>query len=318
MDNIENDIINYSKEVKDILSTPPKIIYRVGYYLLVIFFVIALCLSYCIKYPETVSVKSKITLVSPYQNIYPNITGEIDSLFVNDRDFVCNRQPLLLFENKASYNDVKYLETVLKKFKINQKDIEYFINETKRLKLGELTKAYNNFVKKVHNSQTKKNKEITDISNEIDLLQKKISLWGNQFIIKSNLGGQVLFTSNWSKYDKVKINDLLFSIVPIEKDYVCILEVSSKDINKIKKGQRVNINPIGYNVNQFGYLKGNIEKIYSIPYNTSQMHKVKVSLSNELITTNGQTVELETELFAQSEIVLKDKRLIERIFPQLN
>ena len=98
----------YSEEVRDVLSHPPKTVFRWGNTILFCFLIIIITLSWLIKYPDILSSEITITTAIPPEKIVASTTGRIEKILVEDRDFVKNNTALAIIENPAKYEDVFY------------------------------------------------------------------------------------------------------------------------------------------------------------------------------------------------------------------
>lgn len=119
MENFNEELNIYSEEVKDVLSKPPKTLFRWGNTILLIFIIIIFMLSWLIKYPDIVVAKAILTTEIPPQKEFAIVSGKIDSLFVKNYQEVTKNTPLAIIENTANYKDVMYLKSILDTLKVN-------------------------------------------------------------------------------------------------------------------------------------------------------------------------------------------------------
>jgi len=119
MENFNEELNIYSEEVKDVLSKPPKALFRWGNTILLIFIIIIFMLSWLIKYPDIVVAQAILTTEIPPQKEFASVTGKIDSLFVKNYQEVTKNTPLAIIENTANYKDVMYLKSILDTLKVN-------------------------------------------------------------------------------------------------------------------------------------------------------------------------------------------------------
>lgn len=141
----EEELNIYSEEVKDVLANPPKVIFRWGNTLLLMFICLTLFISWLIKYPDIIIGQAVLTTEIPPQKEFARVSGKIDSLFVENYQVVKLNTPLALIENTANYNDVKYLKTLLDTLNINRFSTLLFLNEMPMLSLGEIESQYSFF-----------------------------------------------------------------------------------------------------------------------------------------------------------------------------
>lgn len=318
MENIEESISLYSEEVKDILSIPPKSIYSWGHIVLLLFFIILGLLSYLIKYPDSISAEALVTSNIPPQKVYTTINGEIDVVFVKNNQIVLKNTPLALIKNPATYQDVVYLKSITDSLRFNSKSNKIYFKELPMLVLGEIENKYsvfkNSYFEYIANKQSNSANKLAifKLKNELHSLKNAIKKWENKYLLESTINGQIFFTEEWNPNEKIEINDLLFSIVPKNNsEYICEIKVPMINYSKLKIGQSVNINLIGYS--DYGDLKGKITKIAPIADNEGTYHVV-TSLENGLKTSINKKIVLRQEMLGTAVIITEDLRLIERVF----
>lgn len=185
MKDLNEELNIYSEEVKDVLSKPPKAIFRWGTTILFVFIVVILFLSWLIKYPEIVSAQAILTTEVPPQKEYARVTGKIDSLFVDNFQEVETDAPLALIENTANYQDVVYLKSILDTLDVNQESFTFPVNDLPLLLLGEIENEFslfeNNYIQYVLNreSQSFHIKDLTSKYN-LDQLNYRLQTLNNQ------------------------------------------------------------------------------------------------------------------------------------------
>ncbi|WP_196895236.1 HlyD family efflux transporter periplasmic adaptor subunit [Aureivirga marina] len=312
MENIENEIDLYSSEVKNILSTPPKAIYTIGYKILLVFIIVFYTITYFIKYPDTISVQTTISI--PNQKIYASQNAIIDSVFVNEGQFVREKSILATLKNTANSIDVLFLKNYLNSISLDKKNYTKTAKNLLPLNVGELSISLEKFLKSFATFSQKSSKnQQQKLELELNSLKNKIQIWEGKYIIKSRENGIIYFTKNWKKNEDINENELIFSIVPNKDNLKCFSEISENYYHKLKIGQKVNITPLGYNLSNHGTIKGEIETISSIP-NQNSKYFITFKLLNHLITTNGDTLKINNEIHGSAKIVTNETRVIHKIF----
>jgi hypothetical protein len=120
----------------------------------------------------------------------------------------------------------------------------------------------------------------------------------------------------WNKNQTVNNNDLIFTIVPNDYSaYVVKLQVPVLNSGKIMVNQDVIIKLNEYQFNEYGSLKGKVEKISLVP-NSEGLYLIDVSLPNKLITSHDIEIDFKQEMQGVAEIITEDLRLVERLFYQ--
>lgn len=145
MDRLNDDLNIYSEQVNDVLSTPPKALYRWGNTIVLFFILIILLLSWLIKYPDIVSAQATLTTEIPPQKEFAKISGKIDSLFVENYQDVHKAEPIALIENTANYKDIIYLKSILDTLNINRTSFYFPLDDLPMLSLGEIETQFSRF-----------------------------------------------------------------------------------------------------------------------------------------------------------------------------
>lgn len=132
----------YSEEVKDVLSKPPRIIFRWGNTMLFTFIGVILFLSWLIKYPDVIASEATITTQIPPQKEFAKTTGTLDAILVKDHQYVTAKQPLAIIENTANYQDVFQLKSIIDTITISNSGFKFPMDSIPILFLGEIEAQY--------------------------------------------------------------------------------------------------------------------------------------------------------------------------------
>jgi len=148
-------------------------------------------------------------------------------------------------------------------------------------------------------------------------LKKAIKDWEKQFVLKASIDGKVSFLSYWSENQTVRMEDLIFIVIPLKNtSYVGKIKAPATNSGKIKKGQKVQIRLMSYPSDEFGEINGTVKSISLIPDEKGN-YLIDVELPEKLTTTYGKTIEFRQEMKGSANIITEDLRLIERFFYQL-
>ncbi|MCF6351099.1 MAG: HlyD family secretion protein [Flavobacteriaceae bacterium] len=179
MEEIKDELNIYSEGVRDVLSEPPKSIFRWGNTILLVFIGVVIFLSWLIKYPEIVTARALLTTEIPPQKEYAKVTGKIDSLFVRNYQEVTKNTALALIENTANFNDVIKLKSIIDTLKINRNSFYFPLDSLPMLFLGEIETDFslfeNSYVQYILNKDSK-SFEGNDLTNKFSLSQLKLRL----------------------------------------------------------------------------------------------------------------------------------------------
>ncbi|WP_111307931.1 HlyD family secretion protein [Confluentibacter sediminis] len=136
-----------SEEVQEILSNPPSWIVRWGITLIFMFVCIIVSLSFMIKYPDFVTAKVLVTTKQPTEKIISRYSGQLEKIFVNNRDTVEVNQKLAIIKNTAKFNDVYLLKNIIDTLPFNVNSFKFPFEKTAFLILGDVSMAYLSFEK---------------------------------------------------------------------------------------------------------------------------------------------------------------------------
>ena len=101
-------------------------------------------------------------------------------------------------------------------------------------------------------------------------------------------------------------------VVPLVTNYEVQLKLPVKGAGTVKAGQRVLIKLDAYPNHEFGFLEGYITGV--VPVSLDNHYRANVKLARGLVTNTGNTLPVQPLLQGSAEIMLDDKRLIQRIF----
>lgn len=189
-----------SEEVQEILSNPPVWIVRWGITLIFMFVCIILCLSFIIKYPDFITAKILVTTRQPTEQVVSRYSGQLEKVFIKNRDTVNIGQRLAIIKNTANFDDVFKLKNIIDTLHINTKSFKFPFDKTAYLILGEINTAYIGF-----------EKSYTDYFLLKDLDPYTNQLGGNQVSLqelKNRLRNQVTQKELLEQEFKLKQKDL--------------------------------------------------------------------------------------------------------------
>ncbi|MFC2098953.1 HlyD family secretion protein [Bacteroidota bacterium] len=150
--NMPEDEINKieirSEEIQDILGQVPHWIVRWGTIVILITVLVLVAGSWLFSYPDIKRADIIVTTENPPATLIARTGGQIESLFVEDSQFVKINTHLAVIENPASYSDVISLRFDIEEIRttISSLEEEEFITLNNNYTLGEIQSAYAEFV----------------------------------------------------------------------------------------------------------------------------------------------------------------------------
>lgn len=179
MESVNEELNIYSEEVKDVLSNPPKIIFRWGNAILLAFILVVLFISWLIKYPDIITAQAILTTEAPPQKEFAKVSGKIDSVFVENYQEVKEGSYLALIENTANFKDVIYLKSILDTLSIKQTAFYFPLDTIPMLFLGDIENEFslfeNNYVQYILNKESQSFLN-NDLTNKYTLSQLRYRL----------------------------------------------------------------------------------------------------------------------------------------------
>ncbi|WP_313240713.1 HlyD family efflux transporter periplasmic adaptor subunit [Sphingobacterium multivorum] len=169
-----------------------------------------------------------------------------------------------------------------------------------------------------------KNRELSDLSNQINEESKKFvqalnsfiseaETWKRQFILTSPVNGKLIYGSFLQENQSVKIDQPLFYVNPNSDQYYGELMLPQVVSAKVKKGQKVLIKVRSYPYQDYGYLNGKIDYISDIPMQDSVFF-AKVTLFR---SSTDSLIILKPGIYGDAEIITEDKSIFKRIWDNL-
>lgn len=227
----EDNLELRSEEVQEILTKPPAWIVRWGITLIFMFTCIILALSFMIKYPDFVTAKVLVTTKQPAEKVISRFSGQLDKIFIKNRDTVTINQKLAIIKNMANFDDVYNLKEIIDTIPLNIQDFHFPFDKTSHLILGDVSTAYINF-----------EKSYTDYFLLKDLAPYTNQLGGNKVSlqeIKNRLRNQITQKRLLEKEFVIKRTDLDRSKHLFEKGIIAKQTYEQKQLEFIQMEKNI-------------------------------------------------------------------------------
>lgn len=154
-------------------------------------------------------------------------------------------------------------------------------------------------------------------------LNDELKKWEQTYVLKAPFDGQVEFMKFWTNGQFVEAGEDIFGIVPKENSILGQVLLPAMGAGKVKPGSHVTIKLEDYPYAEFGSIKGIVKSISLITneYKTAQSnintYLVSVDMPEGLKTNYGYDLQFKFEIGGQADIIVQDRRLIERLFDNL-
>lgn len=320
----DKEIDLLSEEVQEIMSEIPSWILRYGITILFIIILVLLVGSWFYKYPDIIKVNITLTSTNPPASIISQSTGNIDTLFVKDNENVKAQTPLAVIQNSAKTEDVQKLIYLMREWCKNGYSIdmvEKFIYG-RPLSLGDIQPFYANFINSLYDyhlslkkfSPQKIVKSQLSVKNASEALLAHINAWKQSYLVVSQIDGVVNQVGIWRNNQTVKVGETIFTVTPLhQKTPVGKALLPVYGSGKVKIGQRANVRINNFPYQEFGYLRGKVTSISSVP-STAGFYVVEMEFPNGIVTNYGRTLPVTQQMVGTADIITDDLRLLERLF----
>ena len=154
MEELQDDLKIYSEEVRDVLSAPPKAIFKWGNTILLVFILLLLFLSWFIKYPDIIRAEVLITTQIPPEKLVAKTSGKIQAILIDDKAIVNVNTPLAVIENAANYKDVFLLKAITDTISLSNSKFPF--EKLQAAQFGEIENSFAMFQKEYIASELNK------------------------------------------------------------------------------------------------------------------------------------------------------------------
>ena len=235
-----------------------------------------------------------------------------------------NASELNLKRKDLDRNKSLYAKGIISALDYENKQLDYLQAERNyknmSVSISQIRETISNAQKTSRGTEINKTKEemvlLKNVLQSFNQLKQRIKSWELNYVLKSNIKGEVSFLNYWNENQTVSQGDLVFTIIPTENTlFIAKLKTPPHNSGKIKVGQVVNIKLENYPDTEFGMLKAEVKSISLIP-DKEGLYLIDVTLPKKLITTYNKEIEFKQEMRGVAEIITEDLRLLERFFYQ--
>ncbi len=239
---------------------------------------------------------------------------------VNKRQKELNEQEFENMEERFRGDEKLFKQGVTSKFDFiasknkrleKQREREGFQKEilSNNLKLNEIERD----VQEISYTHTEKKRLCLDnIGRSLYNIENGLRYWQQNYLITAPANGKLVFLKNLAENQYFKATDTLFALIPVEEKFIATVDIPVRGMGKARIGQKVILKLDDYPYEEFGMLEGNV--ISMEPSLSIHSYRVKVSLSNGLMSTYHQKFKFRSEMAGTAQIVTTDLRLIEHAF----
>jgi multidrug resistance efflux pump len=174
------------------------------------------------------------------------------------------------------------------------------------------------YKKTVVNLQNEHEAQRQDLLNKIRAVVKvmvgRIASWDQKYVLRTPIAGKISFFKVWTPNQYVKTDDPIFVIVPPLQNQFVRASLPVYKAGKVRAGQVALIRLNEYPFEEFGQLRGTIEKVSEVSLDKNYLLTIRLA---SLRTSTGFQVPLRTELSGTAQLVTADRSILQRIFGQV-
>ena len=160
------------------------------------------------------------------------------------------------------------------------------------------------------------------ISSYNDLLDN-IKSWEQKYVLKAPMNGRVEFLKFLTDNQFIQAGEEIFSIVPEKNTILGQMLLPASGAGKVEKASPVIIKLDNYPYMEYGSVDGLVSSISLVTKaeqiaNTHvETYLITIKLPRGLTTNYGKKLDFRYEIKGSAEIIVNDRRLIERLFDNL-
>lgn len=168
--------------------------------------------------------------------------------------------------------------------------------------------------------------------NAFNEMRESIQGWKLKYVLISPIDGKVDFLNFWKNGDVVQAGQEVIAIVQEKNSVIGHVFLPEYGAGKVKQGQRVIVKLDNYPYKEFGTISGNIKSVSQVSnqrminsksedntsHNAINGYLAVVEFPKGLTTSFGSKLKYRTGSQGTAEVVLEKRRLIERLFDNLN
>lgn len=231
-----------------------------------------------------------------------------------ERYISLDQKEIATYEYETDQMKNNYLSTVQ-----NVQNINREITSTRM----QITEAYHQLEQlEIEQKEKERNLDV-ELLSTYQNLKANITVWEQKYVFKAPLDGKVEFLKFIANGQFVQAGDAIFGIIPKENHVYGQVLLPTKGAGKVKPKSKVVIKLENYPYMEYGYIEGYVSSISLVTQtqktaeSTIETYLINVELPNGLKTNYEENLDFKYELGGTADIIVKDRRLIERLFDNL-
>ena len=187
----------------------------------------------------------------------------------------------------------------------------------------QIAEAYHKLEQLNIEQKEKERKLQVDILSSFQDLKANIVAWEQRYALKAPFDGKLEYLKFLSEGQFLQAGEEVFGVIPKEHEIFGQVLLPASGAGKVKKGSKVAIKLDNYPYIEYGYIEGSVSSISLMTHpqktekNTIETYLIHVELPNGLKTNYGERLDFKYEIGGTADIIVKKRRLIERLFDNL-
>jgi len=226
---------------------------------------------------------------------------------------------LKYFEEKSKISETLYVSKTIARDENNTVQANYIAKRNAMLQFPNLKLNYEMQINQkkrelMELKQQAENEQALFIES-LNTLKSQFDDWINKYIIKAPISGTLIFSSFIQENQLLQAGKPVGMINPEHTKNYIEMYISQQVYPKVKLNQAVILKFPAYPFQDYGYIKGNINYISSLPSDSGFL--LKVNVSKGFITSQKVPVNIKYGMTGGGEIIVKDKTIIGRMISKL-
>jgi multidrug efflux pump subunit AcrA (membrane-fusion protein) len=171
--------------------------------------------------------------------------------------------------------------------------------------------------------QEKERQLLLDLLASYHDLSDNIKAWEQKYVLKAPFDGRVEHLKFLTENQFIQAGEEVFGIIPKETNVFGQVLLPANGAGKVKLGSRVTVKLDNYPYMEYGSIEGWVSSISLLSQaqrteqNTIETYLLIVDLPEGLTTNYGEILDFQYEIGGVADIIVKERRLIERLFDNL-
>lgn len=165
----------------------------------------------------------------------------------------------------------------------------------------------------------------TELFSTYQELKNQINQWKLKYTFTAPFSGKLEMLNFWKENSFVRTGEEIFAVLPDKNPVVAQVEIPANGAGKVKVGQEVIIKLDDFPYLEYGSITGQVKGISMltnlsedvVQQNKVDSYLVNVELPKQLFTNYGSTLNFKHDLKGVAQILVKKRKLIERLFDNL-